>query len=161
MFTNRSTQPVRRTCLSTVNSKLALQHFIPAHSLSPPSVAVFFLVAKGDFGKQTIATLLAGVTAAANFEAAGAANKLQISSTASVSVRRAVYVESGVSLQRRSIWLSSGNGERLFQLLASVTMFLAMCIICCLFHQHSNLMRVELRFGAPEKQCRPAADSLG
>lgn len=98
MFTNRSTQPVRRTCLSTVNSKLALQqHFIPAHFLSPPSVAVFFLVAKGDFGKQTIATLLAGVTAAANFEAAGAANKLQISSTASVSVRRAVYRERCVS----------------------------------------------------------------
>eukprot|EP00903_Cladosiphon_okamuranus_P013006 g12135.t1 len=38
---------------------------------------------RGEFGKQTIATLLAGVTAAANFEAAGAANKLQISSTAS------------------------------------------------------------------------------
>lgn len=39
---------------------------------------------KGDFGKQTIATLLAGVTAAANFESASAA-KLQVSSTASVS----------------------------------------------------------------------------
>lgn len=45
---------------------------------------MFALSAEGDFGKQTIATLLAGVTAAANFEAAGAANKLQISSTASV-----------------------------------------------------------------------------
>ncbi|CAN0012123.1 unnamed protein product, partial [Ectocarpus sp. 13 AM-2016] len=32
---------------------------------------------------QTIATLLAGVTAAANFESANAANKLQVSSTAS------------------------------------------------------------------------------
>lgn len=40
--------------------------------------------AEGDFGKQTVATLLAGVTAAANFEAANAANKLQVSSTASV-----------------------------------------------------------------------------
>lgn len=41
-------------------------------------------VETGDFGKQTIATLLAGVTAAANFESANAANKLQVSSTASV-----------------------------------------------------------------------------
>lgn len=42
---------------------------------------------KGDFGKQTIATLLAGATAAANFESANAA-KLQVSSTASVREER-------------------------------------------------------------------------
>ena len=40
----------------------------------------------GEFGKQTIASLLAGLAVAGNYEAASAAsNKLVISSTASVS----------------------------------------------------------------------------